>query len=876
MTTIFTDGFESGNFNAWTGTNTTNGTVTVSTSRVHDLTHALQGVVSSDGGWAVAYKDIANATTVYWQGYVWIDSQSIPNGSIAKFLEILNSWNPVARFGIKNNGGTLNWALSYGDGTGNETFVTLAETVSLQTWYCIEVAANANSTTGWTQLWVNGVSKINNTSKNTGSSINRIDAGVCDYIATAYIDSGIAADAYISPTFNLTISAVTPTGGGTTTPVADTYSKTAGIYQNVSASANSGYTFDHWMLDSSNVGDSNPYNVLMDNNHTIQAVFTSGSQTITGVSAPLQLSEGIISIPNGNLNGTSNQISVSGGTGAVIGSGVTLSLPQNIHTGASPTFAGLTVNGIMNSNASGSYPSPGSNAGMILDCYTPTHQDGLGIQSGGIWLKYDNNFNIYNDNGSTILTAVALNTNGDMTIAGAYKSNVSSSAPSPHSNAGLKIDLWPAAHSDGIGMQNGGVWLKYGGQFDIYYDGGTAPLTNSLHLDNSGSMTLSGSLTANTIKLPSQVTPQTPAWIFNHGWIWHYTDGIWDPSGMPIESTNNLMKLEHNLIDPNTNEPYFADWTLAMIDNQRIDRPYSAVMYTHAAIMVQRDLSVGGFVASDQGALALGHGLQYQMDPPKIWLFDSNTALSDNIVYLPDAPANPKDLQLFICNTDQNPNYTLYHIYGYQHDASIWHDLGPMSDYQSRHFDTLYISQFNTGSQYSPETPGHLDLGNLTAHGEVYIGDSIAEDKCLTVGFNKNDKISYMQIYGDSPYTGLSIANGGTVYVGHGIYPSTNDDQSCGNTNYHWDYVYCNHLRYDIDYSSFDALDDLQLVKNYKIRTVTEDGVELQVIDKSSLQHLLDKDGFYSSEATNGFLLGCIKALVNRIETLEKHLTLKL
>jgi hypothetical protein len=48
-------------------------------------------------------------------------------------------------------------------------------------------------------------------------------------------------------------------------------------------------------------------------------------------------------LTTGNLNGTEHQVNVSDGTGAVIGSGVTLSLPQNIHTGASPTFAGLTV-----------------------------------------------------------------------------------------------------------------------------------------------------------------------------------------------------------------------------------------------------------------------------------------------------------------------------------------------------------------------------------------------------------------------------------------------------------------------------------------------------------------------------------------------------
>ena len=50
---------------------------------------------------------------------------------------------------------------------------------------------------------------------------------------------------------------------------------------------------------------------------------------------------GTISIANGgvtSITGTTNQVTASASTGAV-----TLSLPQNIHTGATPTFAGLTL-----------------------------------------------------------------------------------------------------------------------------------------------------------------------------------------------------------------------------------------------------------------------------------------------------------------------------------------------------------------------------------------------------------------------------------------------------------------------------------------------------------------------------------------------------
>jgi len=51
-----------------------------------------------------------------------------------------------------------------------------------------------------------------------------------------------------------------------------------------------------------------------------------------------------------SLAGTTNRITVSGATGAV-----TLNLPQDIHTGASPSFSGLTVTGITMTNLTGAY-----------------------------------------------------------------------------------------------------------------------------------------------------------------------------------------------------------------------------------------------------------------------------------------------------------------------------------------------------------------------------------------------------------------------------------------------------------------------------------------------------------------------------------------
>jgi photosystem II stability/assembly factor-like uncharacterized protein len=186
---LFSDGFESGNFNAWTRTNTYLGTVSVSTAVAHNGIRSAKGVVSSNGGWAVVYKDISSTTTVYWQGYIYVSSQRIQSGSIAKFMELLNVWYPVARLGVQNSGGTLHWALSYGDGAGTEQFRTSTDTVSLGTWYNVQLAAYANGGAGWTQLWINGVAKLQALNVNTGSQINRIDVGAADAISTAYIDT---------------------------------------------------------------------------------------------------------------------------------------------------------------------------------------------------------------------------------------------------------------------------------------------------------------------------------------------------------------------------------------------------------------------------------------------------------------------------------------------------------------------------------------------------------------------------------------------------------------------------------------------------------------------------------------------------------------
>jgi hypothetical protein len=89
------------------------------------------------------------------------------------------------------------------------------------------------------------------------------------------------------PTYALAITATT---GGTTNPISGTHSYAANLTVEVIAIPNANYLFDHWELDTINVGSANPYTVLMDMNHTLKAVFSQKpSVSVGGYSFPLEV-----------------------------------------------------------------------------------------------------------------------------------------------------------------------------------------------------------------------------------------------------------------------------------------------------------------------------------------------------------------------------------------------------------------------------------------------------------------------------------------------------------------------------------------------------------------------------------------------------------
>lgn len=137
-------------------------------------------------------------------------------------------------------------------------------------WYdnTIGVTLTAQTVTGYTfNYWdVDGTSK--------GSGVNPIPATMnAPHTATAHYTQVI--------TYTL---AITATASGTTNPASATYTYSAGITVNVTATPNAGYRFDHWVLNGSNAGSTNPISVLMDRNRSLQAVFAETHTLIISVS----------------------------------------------------------------------------------------------------------------------------------------------------------------------------------------------------------------------------------------------------------------------------------------------------------------------------------------------------------------------------------------------------------------------------------------------------------------------------------------------------------------------------------------------------------------------------------------------------------------
>src|SRR5271157_68387 len=204
-TYIFTDGFESGNFNAWTGTYVTTGETATVVSTLHQ-SGSYSALFTSHGGSTVAraycYKNLSNQSQLYMLTYVYFNSSvSLPNYDNLWLIQFRDSGgNAIASFGVSKDSTSAKWAIQYGGST--KVYATSGPTA--HGWYAVEACFNKTTSGKALVIYINGT-QVAALSLNTSgaNSIAQARVGIAynaaGYKNYVYIDSVIIDNKYITP-----------------------------------------------------------------------------------------------------------------------------------------------------------------------------------------------------------------------------------------------------------------------------------------------------------------------------------------------------------------------------------------------------------------------------------------------------------------------------------------------------------------------------------------------------------------------------------------------------------------------------------------------------------------------------------------------------
>ena len=143
---VFEDGFESGDFTAWTGTN---GSPTVQNTVKYYGIYAMQVTAQNE----YARAAVADSDTLYFR--TLFRMESLPTG--AEYLNIMrvtsNVWNEVLMIQVRD--GVLGYVSGYPPGGGNVAVAWVVDT-----WYSIKAKFIRNNGAGEYRVYLDGVEVI--------------------------------------------------------------------------------------------------------------------------------------------------------------------------------------------------------------------------------------------------------------------------------------------------------------------------------------------------------------------------------------------------------------------------------------------------------------------------------------------------------------------------------------------------------------------------------------------------------------------------------------------------------------------------------------------------------------------------------------------
>ena len=160
FTTYFSDGFDTGDFTNWTGsTSGDSDSVSVVSTDPHTGTNHMQ--CSCNGNWediAYAYKTLPSSySTLFTRCYVKFKT-ALPNTGMIEVLEHYatgSGGQALTQARITYDSGSVYWGMAY-VGSSGWTGATSSQSVSLDTWYCLEIETYVASSGGISRVYVDG------------------------------------------------------------------------------------------------------------------------------------------------------------------------------------------------------------------------------------------------------------------------------------------------------------------------------------------------------------------------------------------------------------------------------------------------------------------------------------------------------------------------------------------------------------------------------------------------------------------------------------------------------------------------------------------------------------------------------------------------
>jgi len=209
FTTLFEDGFESGDFSAWSGTSTTSGqTIEVTTANPKQGSYNARSNLSGSGTRrAYCYKSGFNESIIHVRLYVMF-KDAIPNASYSDGIIVMyvrNVENTAGLFQVAVGNTDSRWQGNYRKAGAWTEWYNASYTASLDVWYCVEAAFYIHATEGYHKVWVDETLIFEDTNIDTSQNGNAGEVRVGAYGSYSTnelshkvdIDCVVVADTYI-------------------------------------------------------------------------------------------------------------------------------------------------------------------------------------------------------------------------------------------------------------------------------------------------------------------------------------------------------------------------------------------------------------------------------------------------------------------------------------------------------------------------------------------------------------------------------------------------------------------------------------------------------------------------------------------------------